>query len=123
MALRERGQLDAVHGGLSPELGGAQGEPVLVQHVKSPAAGGQHPPGTARGFGSQGLAEVAGGPREGRTATAAGRGRGSQMTIGVGMTAQGQGDPAGQQVRLGGVAGAERIQLGGRPVRLAEQPG
>ena len=89
----------------------------------APAAGGQHPPGPARGFGPQGLAEVPGGPRERRPATAAGRGRGSQMTIGVGVTAQGQGDPAGQQVRLGGVAGAERIQLGGRPVRLTEQPG
>ena len=62
VALRERGQLGAVHGGLRPEFGGAEGEPVLVQDLQPPAAGGQHPARTVRGLGPQRLAEPAADP-------------------------------------------------------------
>jgi hypothetical protein len=45
------------------------------------------------------------------------------MTFGVVAAAEFQRDSPGQQMRLGRVASAEGIQLVGRPVRLAEQPG
>ena len=45
------------------------------------------------------------------------------MTFGVVVAAEFQRDSPGQQMRLGRVAGAEGIQPGGRPVRLAEQRG
>ena len=122
MALRERGQFGAVHGGLSPEFGGAEGEPVLIQDVKPPTAGGQHPARMARGLGSQRLAEPAADPGQGRTAPP-GPGRRDQMTVGVVPAAEVQRDSPGQQVRLRRVAGAEGIQPGGRPDGLAQQSG
>ena len=122
MPLGERGQFGAVHGGLGLKLRGAQGQPVLVQNVEPSAAGGQHPARAVRSLGSQGLGEPAGGPRERRT-TPAGPGRRDQMTVGGGSTAEFQGHPPGQQVRLGRVACAKVIQPGGRPVRLAQERG
>ena len=122
MALGERGQFGAVHGGLRAQFGCAQGEPVLVEDVKAAAARGQHPARAGRRVGAQRLAEPAADPRQRRTAPSA-PGRRQQMTIGRGAAPEVQGDPPGQQMCLRRVGRTQGVQPGGRLIGLAQQPG
>ena len=122
MALGQPGQFGAVRGGLRPQFRRTEGEPVLVQDLKPAAAGGEQAARIGGGLGPQRFAEPAAGPRHRRAAPPAACRR-DEMTIGVIAAAQVQGHPPGQQMRLRRLAGAERIQLGGSPVRLAKQLG
>ncbi len=120
MALGERGQLGTVRGDLGPQLRGPQREPVLVQDLEAPAAGGQHTAWLGRGVRPQRLAEPAAGARHGRAAPPASRDR-AEMTIGFPVPAQVQCHSPGQQARLRGLARAESLQPAGGPVRRVQQ--
>ena len=112
MALGEGGQLGAVRGGLGPQFRGAQREPVLVQHLQPPPARAEQAARLARRVRPERLAQPAGGPGHRRAAPPAPRDRG-EMPVGLGPSAEVQGHPPGQQVRIRGVARAEFLELGG----------
>ena len=122
MALGQHGQFGAMRGGLGPQLRGPQGEPVLVQDLKTAAAGGEQAARIARRLGPQRFGEPAAGPRHGRAAPP-GACRGAEMTIGIVPAAQVQRYPPGQQMRQCGLGRAELLQPGGGLVCCAEQPG
>ena len=121
VALGERSQFGAVGGGLGSQLRRAQRETMLVQDLKAAAARGHHAARFGRGVRAQRLSEPAAGACHRRAPPSALRGP-EEMTIGVLATAQIQRHPPGQQMRLRGLAGAERLQPDGRPARRAQDP-
>ena len=121
--LRQRSQFGAVRGGLGPEFGCAQAEPVLIENGEAAAAGRQQPSPVTGHVGAQRLGEPPlGAGQRGSPVAPDQRGCG-EVPVGFAGPAQGTGKPARQQSRLHRGAGADRVQVGGDLLAVPEQPG
>ncbi len=94
---------------------------MLIQHLQPAAAGKQQTARAACGLGPECLGEPATGAGQRRTASATLGGR-DEMALGFAAAAQVQCYPAGQQMRLSGIAGVECIQPGGSLCGVPQQP-
>ena len=119
--LRERGQLPAPRGGLGAQFRRAERDPVVVQHLKAPAAGSQHPARLGSRLRAQSLSQPTTGARYRRTTSPA-SGRHAEMTVGVCPTVEFQGHPPGQQVCLRHLARAQFCQRLSGLVHRTQQP-